>query len=360
MTPARRLQNWFENSQTEVLAMRLEKFKSILGASGLFSLLGLKILKNIYFSMRLDGKVVLITGGSRGLGLILARKIASKNATVVICARDQKELERAEIEIEKVGGKVLSLVCDISDLSQVRSMIQEVLKIFGRIDLLINNAGIIQVGPLNTMGVEDFQAAMKTNFWGTVHPTLEVLPSMIQSGKGSIATICSIGGLVSVPHLLPYSSAKFAQRGFSEGLAAEVEKYGINVSTIFPGLMRTGSYLNVAVKGQKQKEFGWFALGATLPLISMDAERAANKILQSIQQGKRTITIGLPAQILRTFHQFFPKTTLWLMALVNRTLPDEDGSGKEFKMGKDSQSVLTRSPVTVLGEIAATKYNQAG
>ena len=109
---------------------------------------------------------------------------------------------------------------------------------------MVNNAGMIQVGPLATTTKEDFVTALDVMFWGTLYPTLAVLPQMRARGRGHIVNITSIGDLVSVPHLLPYTCAKFAAVGLSEGLRAELGPVGIRVTTVVPGLMRTGSYFS--------------------------------------------------------------------------------------------------------------------
>src|SRR5687768_5251057 len=130
----------------------------------------------------LAGRVVLITGGSRGLGLVLAREAVARQARVAICARDPETLERARISLAAAGTEVVALTCDVTDRASVRHMVQAVGTQLGPVDMLINNAGVIEVGPADTMAVRDYEEAMNTNFWGMVYPTLEVLPSMRERG----------------------------------------------------------------------------------------------------------------------------------------------------------------------------------
>ena len=219
--------------------------------------------------------MVLITGGSRGLGLALARAFAREGCRLVLCARDAQELDWAREDIAQQGAAVLPLVCDVTDRAQVNHAVEEATRHFGRVDILVNNAGQIQVGPMPTATVQDFEDALGVMFWGALYPTLAVLPQMRARRSGRIVNITSIGGKVGIPHLLPYTCAKFATMGLSEGLRAELGREGIYVTTIVPGLMRTGSHLNAEFRGQQEREYTWFSLGASLPLISMDAERAA-------------------------------------------------------------------------------------
>ncbi|HVV47434.1 MAG TPA: SDR family oxidoreductase, partial [Bryobacteraceae bacterium] len=189
------------------------------------------------------GKIVLITGGSRGLGLAMAREFGSHGATVAICARDEAELKAAQADLARRGVRAHAFPCDISNRDQVFRMIAEATGQLGRIDILVNNAGILKVGPFSQMDVADFEDAMKVMFWGPLYATLAVLPAMRARGEGGIVNITSIGGKVSMPHLLPYSCAKFAAVALSEGLRAELAPSGIRVTTIAPGLLRTGSHL---------------------------------------------------------------------------------------------------------------------
>ncbi|MEZ4570432.1 MAG: SDR family oxidoreductase [Thermomicrobiales bacterium] len=239
--------------------------KLALLATGTVAAAILNRLRRERTGLSFDRKVVLITGGSRGLGLALAEEIAKSGARLAICARDAGELSEAEARLKRLGAEVLAKPCDVSDEDAMYRFVNDVEQHFGRIDILINNAGIIMVGPARTFTAEDLRRSMDTIYWGAVFPTLAVLPGMTGRGAGSIVNITSIGGYLSVPHLLPYSAAKFALAGFSEGLSAELSGTGVNVTTVVPDVMRTGSYRHARFKGQHQKEYGWFATGASLP-----------------------------------------------------------------------------------------------
>jgi len=307
------------------------------------------------------GDVVLITGGSRGLGLRLAEEFGVLGCSLAICARDAEELERAKsILVERGVRKVMTVVCDVSDECQVASMVREVHAHYGRIDTLINNAGAIRVGPVENMTKGDFEDAMDVMFWGVVHCSLAVLPEMMERGSGRIATIASIGGKVSIPHLLPYSCAKHAAVAFSEGLRAEVGRNGVKVTTIAPGLMRTGSHRQAQFKGQQIKEAAWFTLGATLPLVSMDAGRAARQIVRAVERGESTKILSWQASLLSRTNGAFPGLVPDILGLVNRMLPDK----VEEPTGVISGSVLEDSAgpifraVTTLGRNAGKELNE--
>src|SRR5919202_1140006 len=208
----------------------------------------------------LAGKAALVTGGSRGLGFLVARELARGGAKVAIVARDRAELERAQSALEAEGAQVLALVGDVADKNRVDEVVKTVITHFGGLDVLVNNAGVIQVGPVTAMTQDDFKLCLDIMFWGVLHPTLAVLPHMRERRSGRIVNVTSIGGKISAPHVLPYSTAKFATVALSEGLRAELARDGIAVTTVVPGLMRTGSHVNAYFKGDQAKEFVWFSL----------------------------------------------------------------------------------------------------
>jgi NAD(P)-dependent dehydrogenase (short-subunit alcohol dehydrogenase family) len=308
--------------------------------------------------LRLKGKVALVTGGSRGLGLIMAQQLADRGAKVAICARSEEGLERAADDLSYRTAHMLSIPCDISKQEQVKKMVAQVQEKFGTIDIVINNAGIIQVGPVETMTEKDYKEAMDINFWGPFHVINEVFQSMKERRQGRIVNIVSIGGKVSFPHLLPYNTSKFALAGFSEGVAAEMAKYNIHVTTVYPGMMRTGSPRNVDVKGEQEKEYAWFKHADSLPIISMNADKAARKIIKAMRKGKKTLTMTIPAKIGKIVHEFAPDLTISYFDLINRILPDMDDGGSSTKKGYESESELSSSMTTKSTETAAKKNNE--
>ena len=167
----------------------------------------------------------------------MARKLAAQGARLVLMARDERELDRAKRLLEEeYKADVLAVRCDVRRRADVRAAVAHILDRWTNVDVLINNAGVIQVGPLEHMEHEDFENAMATHFWGPLHLMLELIPSMRRRGFGRIVNISSIGGRIAVPHLAPYSASKFALTGLSDAVRAELAPHGIRVTTVCPGL----------------------------------------------------------------------------------------------------------------------------
>src|SRR5215207_8184769 len=312
----------------------------------------------------LRGAVALVTGGSRGLGLALSRELAQQGCRLAICARNESELEtaRIDLQLQAFGAEVLAVPCDVSDQSQVATMVETVTQHYGRIDILVNNAGIMVVSPVETITRADFERVMAVNFWGVLNPTLEVLPGMRTRNAGRIVNITSIGGKISVPHLLPYSCAKFAAVGLSEGLRAELADTGISVTTVVPGLMRTGSHLNAEFGGEQEAEYRWFALGASAPYpVAIGADRAARLIVRAARRGQAECTYPLSAVIAARLTGLLPGATTNALAVVDRFLPQPPLAAARTRPGAAVEADI-ESPAlqaaTALGRSAAKEYKQ--
>jgi NAD(P)-dependent dehydrogenase (short-subunit alcohol dehydrogenase family) len=306
----------------------------------------------------LQGRTVLITGGSRGLGLALASEMAAQGARVIICGRDPATLERAAVKLANAGAEVLAISADVTDPGSVAEMVEAVRERYGHVDVLVNNAGVIEVGPVKAMSLADYEEAMATNFWGMLYPTLALLPDMRARKSGRIVNITSIGGKLGIPHLLPYSASKFAAVGFSQGLRAEVAGDGIKVITVCPGLMRTGSPRNAVFRGQYRSEYAWFSISDALPGLSISAESAARRIAAACRRGDAEVLFPIPAKLASVVNAVAPNFTAGVLSIVDRLLPKSDGAASARRRGADSQSWLSPSWITRLGDRAARKYNQ--
>jgi len=309
--------------------------------------------------MSFAGRVVMITGGSRGLGLLLARRFRAEGARVAILARNAAELQRAAMSLDPQKRRVLPIVCDVTKSADVTTAVEVVLEHFGQIDVLVNNAGVIQVGPLEHMTHEDFRQAMDVHFWGALHGVQAVLPYMKRRRAGRIVNIASIGGLVAVPHLAPYAASKFALVGLSDALRSEVRKDGILVTTVCPGLMRTGSAIHAMVKGRHGAEFGWFGTLSALPILAINADRAAAKIVNACRYGVPHLTITPHARAMAILDRVLPNSTAMLMATAARLLPTPDARrGYEAWTGLMSRPDELPRWVTALADKAAIRNNE--
>ena len=280
---------------------------------------------------RLDlrGRTVLISGGARGLGLLLAREFGRLGATVVIFSRSIDEVARAREALLREGVDVVDLTCDVRNQDQVATLVSQVIHRTGRIDVVVNNAGVIQATPFEHTRLEDFEQSLKVHFWGPLHLIREALPYLRRT-RGRILNISSIGGRIGVPHLAPYCVGKFALTGLSETLRAELAKDGVVVTTCTPGLMRTGSHVRVKVRGQHEAEAWWFGAAVATPLTSMDATRAARQIVNALREGRAHVTPGLQARTAEILNAVAPNTTAAMSATAVRAVlpgPSEDSLG---------------------------------
>jgi NAD(P)-dependent dehydrogenase (short-subunit alcohol dehydrogenase family) len=273
--------------------------------------------------------VVLITGSSRGLGFALAQRYGRSGAKLILTARNPDELAHARNALFARNAiqsldDVLLIPADLTDAAQATSLIDQAIHHFGRIDILINNAGIIEVGPVEDQPLAAYRRAMATNFFAALHTTHAALPHLLHrrpgAGDAAIVNIASIGGKFAMPHMLPYVSSKFALVGFSQGLHAELRHKGIRVTTVCPGLMRSGGEAHANFTGQIKKEQRWFNLAAKTPILAASVSRAANKIFNAVAAGRAEITITPQAWLAARIAGMAPATTQYLASLTNQLL----------------------------------------
>jgi short-subunit dehydrogenase len=276
----------------------------------------------------------------------------------VLCARDADELAIAAEELRKRTSFVATYPCDLSQANEITALFQRIRREVGSVDVLINNAGIIEVGPVETMNLDDYEHAMSVHFWAPLICTELVLPDMRRRGEGRIVNISSIGGEIGVPHMAPYSASKFALNGLSQALRAELAKDGIYVTTVCPGLMRTGSPRNAMFKGQHRAEYAWFSIAGGMPLISMNADRAAKQIISACRYGRAKVTLSLLAKLAVVANALAPELTADVNSLAASLLPARGGIGRAAVMGHESESSWSPSKLTTLNERAAIRNNE--
>lgn len=320
------------------------------------------------------GLSVLVTGGSRGLGLLLARRCRQRGCAVTVAARDRAELDRAlELLDSGAPGAVTGRVCDVRDEQAVQALVADTAREQGGLDVVLANAGVIQVGPAESMGTAAFRDAMETMFFGGLHTSLASLPYLRESPAGGrLGLVGSVGGLLPVPHLVPYSCAKSAIASLAEGLRTERAGHGVDVTEIHPGLMRTGSHLQAEFGGDARREYSWFATLAGLPGLSMDAERAAERIVTALERRRRRVVLTPVARVGATAHGVAPVLVSRVNSGVARLLPDappagdadrapeERRTGAEIARAPGSGRARWQTALSALNERAARRFNETG
>ncbi|MGI8890953.1 MAG: SDR family NAD(P)-dependent oxidoreductase [Chthoniobacterales bacterium] len=333
--------------------------RSILALGGI-CLATWAISRSLRSKYSFTGKVVIVTGGSRGLGLAIARHLAREGARLALFARGQEELERACAELRAMGGEALPVPCDLLERDQLLGAVATVVDHFGRIDVLINNAGIIEIGPLENMRRPDFEKSMQLHFWAPFNLIQQAIPHFRRVGGGRIVNIASIGGKVAVPHMAPYSASKFALVGLSDAFRTELARDDIRVTTVTPGLMRTGSQLHAQFKGNHGAEFTWFTLSASLPFSAVDGDRAAELIVEACRRGQSSLVIGWSTRAGMIGNAVFPSLTGEVMKLINRFLPSPVGvEGDETKSGREARAEQSVPHwIARLGDSAMARHNE--
>jgi NAD(P)-dependent dehydrogenase (short-subunit alcohol dehydrogenase family) len=307
----------------------------------------------------LKDKVVVITGGSRGLGLALAREFARHQARLALLARDPDELERAARDLQGLGANARTWICDVQDEPDVAQSISAIGQEYGRVDILVNNAGVMLVAPLEAMEKEDFEQALAVHFWGPYRLTMAALPLLKRAAESRIVNISSIGGRIAVPHMAPYCASKFALTGFSDAIRTELARQGVRVTTVCPGLMRTGSHINAEFKGHHAREFAWFSISAGMPFLSISASRAARQIVAAARRGQPELVITLQARSLILAQAVAPNLLARILRLANSLLPKySNADGRLRRKGHESQSGISPSPLTYLADEASQQFNE--
>jgi short-subunit dehydrogenase len=307
-------------------------------------------------------RAVVITGGSRGLGLALAEEFLREGARVALLARDSDELDRARALVqERASGEVITLTCDVTQRAELARALEQIQGVFGTVDILVNNAGAITIGPFESMERPDFASLLELQVHTIVDAVQLVLPQFRQNGGGRIVNICSIGGKVAMPHMAAYCAAKFAMAGLSASLNAELAGCGVTVTTVFPGLMRTGSPKHATIKGDHDKEFAWLAAGDVVPGISVSAQYAAKKILAGVRGGDSQVVFPSTSQLAILAQANFPELFALTLRHAARFFPE--GQSTESRTGAESRTWLKNQPwfgpLRLLSEKAEKDYNQS-
>jgi short-subunit dehydrogenase len=259
--------------------------------------------------MEIKGKVVIVTGASSGIGEATARQFGREGAKVVLAARRVDRLESLAKEINTTGNGAETLVvqADLSRLEDIQSLISQTLSKFGRIDVLVNNAGFGRLDWLENLDPKkDIQSQFDVNVLGVVQTTRQALPVMIKQRAGHIINMCSMAGLVATPTYTIYAACKHAVHGFSEALRREVKPWGIDVSMIYPGGVKTEFGEHAGIKRKTQ---------ATTPkFLLLSADDVGNAVVQLVRRPRPMWIIpwlwSLTALINKLFPSFVDYTTI--------------------------------------------------
>ncbi len=313
-------------------------------------------------------------GASRGLGLLVSQELLERGFTVHGCARDAAELEGAARILtasvppsEEWASRFVPHVCDVRDADAVARLVRDVVDAEGRLDVAIHVAGVIQVGHADALTLGHYHDAVDTMLWGPVHLALAVVPVMRAAGRGRIGIVSSVGGLVAVPRLVPYSVAKFGAVALAEGLYAELAGTGVTVTAVTPGLMRTGGHVHARFVDDPPSDYAWFAPAASLPLLSVSAPRAAYRIVEGVLAGRPTVELTPLTMVARRVHGLAPALTVRTLGLVSRLLPgpatraaDPGSTAGPAVEGADARKALGSRIVDALSvdDRAARRHNE--
>jgi len=230
-------------------------------------------------SMKLQGKVAVITGASMGIGEAIAKLFLQEGAKLVLCARD---LGRMQAAVPRIGGtadNTLCVGCDVSQRPQVDAMVQAALKKFGRIDILINNAGFGLNDSVEKMNVSELKQMFDTNLFGTVECMQAVIPAMRQQGRGDIVNVSSVSGHIASPYMGGYAASKHAMQAISMSARMELKRHNINVVVVCPGYIATDFSKNM-IKGSHPQRVG-------AAKYTVGPEVVAKDTLKAVLKGKR-------------------------------------------------------------------------
>lgn len=249
----------------------------------------------------MKNKVIIITGASSGIGKACAKKFGVMGAKVVLAARNINNLNEAATQLQKLNIDLLAVQCDVSKKEDCEKLINETVSKYGKVDVLINNAGISMRALFNDTDLSVIERVMNINFWGTVYCTKYALPYLLQS-KGSVVGVSSIAGYLGLPARTGYSASKYAMQGFLDALRTENLKTGLHVMVACPGFTAS-NIRNTALSsdGSAQGE------SPRKEEKMMTAEEVANYIYKGVSSRKRTLVLTTEGKLAVFLGKLFPK-----------------------------------------------------
>ena len=274
----------------------------------------------------LKGKVVLLTGASRGLGVDMAAKFAETGARLALAARSEVELKEVADKMAQLGAEVLVVPTDVVDDSSLQALVDRVTSEWGGIDVLINNAGVEKPYEFERLSLDEIDWILDVNVHGLMHLTRMVIPQMIERRSGHIVNIASMAGLVGIPHNSIYSSSKHAVVGFSRSLRLEMKDHGIGVSVVCPGFVQGGMFLEVGRKPPTMA--GW-----------VSSDRVAKTVVKAVKDNASEINVnkGL-GMITDWFMAIAPNLTGWMMDRTGVVAFYREVAAAAVKTAEESES----------------------
>jgi 3-dehydrosphinganine reductase len=257
------------------------------------------------------GKNVVITGGSSGLGLAIAKELAAKGAVITLIARNREKLEAAKAEIEKTGGKAYVFSSDVSKIESIIETFKKIVSEVGPPDILINSAGILREGYFDKLSLETFREVIETNYFGVLNSIKAALPFIIRQ-KGRIVNIASVGGLMGVFGYTTYCSSKFALVGLSESLRYEMKPLGVKVHLVCPSEFASPmtEYLNDTRTPENKAH--------TLTIPKYDIDTMVRDTIRGIEKEKFLIVPGMLCRLTVMGARHFPAITRLVSDLIIR------------------------------------------
>lgn len=246
-------------------------------------------------------KVVIVTGGAHGIGRELSKALGRNGAVVVVADIDLSGAKKTASEIEAEGGSATAVKVDVTKEAAVKKLVEKTAVDHKRLDMIFNNAGITVVGDMRDVKTEHLRHIIDVNIWGVIYGTMSAYPIMVKQGFGHIINISSVSGLVPYPTGTPYTTTKYAVVGLSESLRMEAEEFGVNVTVVCPGniksdIFKTGTFINVNAEDVKNN----------IPIKMMETEKAALKILEGVRRNKGIIVFPLDSIFMWTLHRIKP------------------------------------------------------
>ncbi|MBD2088553.1 SDR family oxidoreductase [Microcoleus sp. FACHB-1515] len=240
-------------------------------------------------------QTALITGASHGIGRATALELACNGYDVVLAARTIDRLEAVAEEIRAIGRQAFVIQTDVRDRNQVDDLVQKAIGFLGSIDVLVNNAGVYYMGPVEAASIEDWQQIIQTNVWGYIHTIHALLPHFLERESGTIVNVVSIGGLDPIPYQVPYTTSKHALTGLTKSLHHELKPKGIHVCGIYPSFIRTELYERALFRGkekQTERDRYDFVYGMFHSPILEKPEVVAKAIRKAIEQKRGDVLVG--------------------------------------------------------------------